>query len=642
MKDFFCNLNSLFFKNIPFKYVNTRIIFIIDLSLSTLVSIAIVFALLYLKNDLPFQIGIYTSFGGAFFASCLSIYAIGLYKNVIRYSSSWDYIQIAKVSFVKILVLLLLYLFLIDRNGIWELCIVILLDFIFTTIILFFVRIVVALYYINVVSLRMPKQKHLLVYGINEKSIALVNGRTNVFMFDYHIDGFLVYGENQFRVHKIYGLPIFNVRSEKELNALVNIQNIDGVLYPDISMAKAEESQLVRFCENINLRNLVVPNIQIIDKGIINNNSIRRIKIEDLLGRDEITINLEEAKRQLENKVVLVTGAAGSIGSEICRQLSKLGIKKLICFDIGETAVHNLRLELEENFKTLNFIPIIGDVKNLNSVKYIFDNFHPQVVFHAAAYKHVPLMEENPCEAILTNVYGTKNLADNAAEYGVEKFVMISTDKAVNPTSIMGCSKRIAEVYVQSLNEYLRKKMDCKCKTQYITTRFGNVLGSNGSVVPHFREQIKKGGPVTITHPDIIRFFMTIPEACSLVLEAASIGHGGKILIFDMGDPVKIVDLAKRMIELSGLVVDKDIKIVYIGLRPGEKLYEEVLSSDENTTCTINKKIRIASVREYDFDIVINHVNTLIKLSEDFKMKELIEEMEIFIPEFTPKKTNSI
>jgi FlaA1/EpsC-like NDP-sugar epimerase len=335
---------------------------------------------------------------------------------------------------------------------------------------------------------------------------------------------------------------------------------------------------------------------------------------------------------------VLVTGAAGSIGSEICRQLAGFPIRRLICFDVGETPMHTLRLELEEHYPSLHFFPVIGDVCNKARISSVFTAHHPEIVFHAAAYKHVPLMEENPCEAIRVNVYGTQITVDCAVRYGGERFVMISTDKAVNPTSIMGCSKRIAEIYVQSLNRAIvRGKMEGH--TKFVTTRFGNVLGSNGSVIPRFRDQIRNGGPVTVTHPDIIRYFMTIPEACRLVLEACTMGNRGEIFVFEMGTAVKIVDLARRMIELSGLKPDKDIPIVYTGLRPGEKLYEELLSDEELTIPTPHEKIRVASVREYDYDSVVSRIELLVGFSYVVNIPELVKEMKHLVPEY--KSQNS-
>ena len=413
--------------------------------------------------------------------------------------------------------------------------------------------------------------------------------------------------------------------------------NIDGILFPNMALAQKEEKRLIRFCEQLNLRVLVVPNPEEMKDGVFHR-SIRRINIEDLLGRDEIKINMKEIGSLLQGKCVLVTGAAGSIGSEICRQLAKFDVRYLVCFDMGETPMHNLRLELEEKFPRLKFIPVIGDVRSQERLEFAFRTYHPQVVFHAAAYKHVPLMEENPCEAIRVNVYGTRNVADIAVKYGIEKFVMVSTDKAVNPTNIMGCSKRLAEIYVQSLNRAIQKG-EVAGKTKFITTRFGNVLGSNGSVIPRFKEQIKNGGPVTVTHPDIIRFFMTIPEACRLVLEAGTMGNGGEIFVFDMGEPVKIADLARRMIELSGFRPDKDIEIKYTGLRPGEKLYEEVLSDEENTKETPHPKIKVAAVREYDYQEVVPHIELLTRLSTEVRIPDMVIEMKNVVPEFKSKNS---
>ena len=366
--------------------------------------------------------------------------------------------------------------------------------------------------------------------------------------------------------------------------------------------------------------------------------SIREIKIEDLLGRPEIKISLDEIIADFRDKTIMVTGAAGSIGSELCRQLVTFGIRKLVLFDNSETPMHNIRLELEERFPELDFSPVIGDVRIPARLDFVFRTYRPQVVFHAAAYKHVPLMEENPCEAVLANVAGSRNVADKCLEYGVEKMVMISTDKAVNPTNIMGCTKRLAEIYVQSLGLAVEQGR-IKGRTRFVTTRFGNVLGSNGSVIPRFREQIAKGGPVTVTHPDITRFFMTIPEACRLVMEAATMSTGTQIFVFDMGESVKIAHLAKRMIELAGFEPDKDIKIEYTGLRPGEKLYEEVLSNTENTLPTSHDRIRIAKVREYDYADARRAAELLETLSREVNIPDMVRLMKSTVPEFISKNS---
>lgn len=400
--------------------------------------------------------------------------------------------------------------------------------------------------------------------------------------------------------HTIAECPVYYFENEYSIRYLRQRYDIDAVLFPTNEEAQTEQERLIRYCVESNLKILIAPPIDEVIDGKIMRQSIREIKIEDLLGRPEIKISLDEIRANFREKTVMVTGAAGSIGSELCRQLASFGIKKLILFDNAETPMHNLRLELEERFPKLEFVPVIGDIRLPNRLDFAFRTFHPQVVFHAAAYKHVPLMEENPCEAVLVNVIGTRNVALKCLEYNVEKMVMISTDKAVNPTNIMGCTKRLAEIYVQSLGLAIEQGT-IEGATKFVTTRFGNVLGSNGSVIPRFREQIAKGGPVTVTHPDITRFFMTIPEACQLVMEAATISTGNQICVFDMGKSVKIADLAKRMIELAGYEPGEEIKIEYTGLRPGEKLYEEVLSNTENTIPTTHDRIRIAKVREYDY-----------------------------------------
>ncbi len=365
---------------------------------------------------------------------------------------------------------------------------------------------------------------------------------------------------------------------------------------------------------------------------------VHDIRIEDLLGREPIRTENPMLRNMMRRQTVMITGAAGSIGSEIVRQLAALDAD-VVLLDQAETPMHDMQLELEAKYPDLKIHLFIGDVSNRERMEHAFQKYHPRYVFHAAAYKHVPMMERNPPEAVLTNVFGTKNMADLSVKYGVEKFVMISTDKAVNPTNVMGASKRIAEIYVQSLFFHLKKQSDAQ-STRFITTRFGNVLGSNGSVIPLFRKQIEQGGPVTITHRDIIRYFMTIPEACSLVLEAGSMGNGGEIFVFDMGQPVKIWDLANRMISLSGLRVGEDIEIVETGLRPGEKLYEELLNEKEHTLATHHKKIMIARVRAYDYNDVCEHIERLRECVHAGASHGIVAEMKHMVPEF--KSNNSI
>jgi len=365
------------------------------------------------------------------------------------------------------------------------------------------------------------------------------------------------------------------------------------------------------------------------EKGI--STYIKEVQIEDLLGRDPIVLNNPLVSKHINGSCVLITGACGSIGSEIVRQVASYHASKIILFDQAETPMHDISLEMKKDYPEADIELFMGDVRNRERVEEAFNKFHPSYVFHAAAYKHVPMMEINPTEAILANVMGTRNVADLALKYGVYKFVMISTDKAVNPTNVMGCTKRLAEIYCQSLFHDAQQKGK---KTQFITTRFGNVLGSNGSVIPLFRKQIAAGGPVTVTHKEIIRYFMTIPEACSLVLEAGCMGNGGEIYIFDMGEPVKIYDMARRMISLAGLKPDVDIKIEEIGLRPGEKLYEELLNDKEKTTATVNKKIMVAKVKMYDYKDVCTHIDKIIAFASKGDVHEMVYAMKEFVPEY--------
>ena len=362
---------------------------------------------------------------------------------------------------------------------------------------------------------------------------------------------------------------------------------------------------------------------------------LRKVEIEDLLPREKIEIDMEAVGRLLRGQRILITGAAGSIGGEMVRQIASFAPDRLILVDQAETPLHDIRLMMARDWRDINAYTLVADIANKSRMEEIFSEHRPAYVFHAAAYKHVPMMEDNPCESVGNNVDGTRVIADLAVKYGTRKFVMISTDKAVNPTNVMGCSKRICEIYVQSLDKAI-KEGHVEGVTQFVTPRFGNVLGSNGSVIPLFREQIAKGGPVTVTHPDIIRFFMLIPEACRLVLEAGTMGNGGEIFVFDMGKPVRIIDLAKRMIQLSGA---KNVEVRFTGLRAGEKLYEEVLNDEEITLPTFHPKIKIAKVREYDYDTVCQDIDELVGIGwllEHISTADMaiVGKMKAIVPEF--------
>lgn len=440
----------------------------------------------------------------------------------------------------------------------------------------------------------------------------------------------------------INDIPVFRY-DPASVGDLFKRYNCKRLIFPAMQLKFIRGGAADVFLKN-NIQLLMYSGVEKFDNSADNASTnvsanVRDIHIEDLLGRDVIKTDITEVENVLRDQIVMVTGAAGSIGSEIVNQVAAMRVGELILLDQAETPMHELQLMMEQKHPDVKIHLFIADVANRDRIKQAFMRYRPRYVFHAAAYKHVPMMERNPSEAIMTNVIGTKNLADLAVEYGVEKFVMISTDKAVNPTNVMGASKRIAEIYVQSLFFNLsRRKLD-GCVTRFITTRFGNVLGSNGSVIPLFRRQIEQGGPVTVTHRDIIRYFMTIPEACSLVLQAGTMGNGGEIYIFDMGQPVKIYDLAERMISLSGLRPGQDIEIIETGLRPGEKLYEELLNDKEKTMATRHNKIMIAKVRVYDYDDVASHLATLKDCTDLGEYHDIVAEMKRIVPEFKSKNS---
>ncbi len=447
----------------------------------------------------------------------------------------------------------------------------------------------------------------------------------------YRLRGFI--SDEQELVGKVMmGVEVFP--NDETLIDALNERDVTTVIVSPSKMARFTNSDMADRLLAENIRLMTAPPLSQWDGQALTTNQLKDIQIEDLLQRDTIQIDIKKVASHLEGKRVLITGAAGSIGSEIMRQVASFNPYQLILVDQAETPLHDIRLELQDKWRDVNAETIIANISNVTRMEKIFKEYRPQYIFHAAAYKHVPMMEDNVSESIQINVNGTRNLTDLAEKYGAEKFVMISTDKAVNPTNVMGCSKRICEIYVQSLAKKLQQEEGHH--TQFITTRFGNVLGSNGSVIPRFRDQIQHGGPVTVTHPEIIRYFMTIPEACRLVLEAGSMGNGGEIYIFDMGRPVKILDLAKRMIKLSGRT---DIKIEFTGLRHGEKLYEELLNQKEMTKPTYHEKIMIANVREYDYEDVKERIQHLIDISYSYDQMKIVAAMKDIVPEFISKNS---
>ena len=474
-------------------------------------------------------------------------------------------------------------------------------------------------------------RKRVLVLGTSFASVFLANALKGEIGGKYLPVGLLSIKAGEY-TNEINGFKVYRF-DPTTMTDLFARKNIDALLFDSKSQNLMQSGFADFFIKNdiplLSMNRVAEFDQERNDKSI--STFIKEVQIEDLLGRDPIVLDNPLVSEHIKGSCVLITGACGSIGSEIVRQVANYGASKIVLFDQAETPMHDLSLEMKKHFPDANVELVMGDVRNRDRVEEAFKKFRPRYVFHAAAYKHVPMMEINPTEAIIANVKGTRNVADLALKYDVYKFVMISTDKAVNPTNVMGCTKRLAEIYCQSLFFDAARRGK---QTQFITTRFGNVLGSNGSVIPLFRRQIAAGGPVTVTHKEIIRYFMTIPEACSLVLEAGCMGSGGEIYIFDMGEPVKIYDLARRMISLAGLKPDVDIKIEEIGLRPGEKLYEELLNDKEKTTATVNKKIMIAKVRTYDYQEVCSRIDNIISLAASGDTHAMIYAMKEFVPEY--------
>ncbi len=612
-------------------HVDPKIIFVLDFMISLMSSFVVVLLLNFLART-DYYSGSFALWwlGGSVVFSMVMMIVCKSYNVVVRYATFRDFRQNILVILVTKVLLTVLIALTCTLNV--AIVVAVIVDFLLTVFLTLGVRFLMVDFY-TLFKMKMKdvvRKQRILVFGTSDEAIAVVTrlGSSK----RYHVLGF-VSRESGHRNLKLVGCPVVTCQTEEEFKSMVERYSLYAILFISDAHVKAERDGYVKYCVDNDVKILISPTIDEMVGGDNKKGIVRGVEIEDLLGRPEITISKNKIKKGFCEKVVMVTGAAGSIGSELCRQLANFEVKRLVLFDNAETPMHNLRLELEARFPELDFVPVMGDVRHLESLDYVFRTWHPQVVFHAAAYKHVPLMEENPCEAVLSNVYGSRIVADKSVEYGVEMMVMISTDKAVNPTNIMGCSKRLAEIYVQSLGLAIAKG-EVVGKTGFVTTRFGNVLGSNGSVILRFREQIENGGPVTVTHPDITRFFMTIPEACRLVMEAAIMGLNNKIFVFDMGEPVRIADLAQKMIELAGLRAGEDIEIEYTRLRPGEKLYEEVLAEQENTESTLHDKIRIAKVREYGYSDACKAVDELTLLSRSCQIADLVKLMKRIVPEF--------
>ena len=563
------------------------------------------------------------------------------YSGILRYSTFVDTIKVSLAVIATGVVLIIANI--ITKNTLQKIPFLnsVLAIYIFVAISLLFGWRVTIKTSFEYLSQQRSNYHRVFIYGTQAAGLSIAKMLQANMESSYRPAGFIIDVEDK-SPKSILGLNVY--KRDSHLIQIMKEKGITGIIISPMKMKTINPLKDLSIFINNNIRILTTPYFNDYNPEDEDNNIAQRIgkiesiNVEDLLERPTIDINTENVRSILTNKVVMITGAAGSIGSEIVRQVAQYQPRVVVLLEIAESPLHDVLIDLRKEFPEQHFAQIIADVRDAHMTQEAFEEYQPDIVFHAAAYKHVPLMEEFPRQAILTNILGTKNVADMAIKYGTKRFVMISTDKAVNPTNVMGASKRIAEIYVQSLYLKLSKNNpDC---TKFITTRFGNVLGSNGSVVPYFKKQIAAGGPVTVTHPDIIRFFMTIPEASSLVLEAAALSNGGEIFCFDMGHPVKIADLAKNMIRLAGYEPGRDIEIIYTGLRPGEKLYEELLNQKELTVPTENEKILVAKVREYDFDVVSTEIQALIEEAQHGKTFPCVKGMKKIVPEY--KSKNSI
>ena len=557
--------------------------------------------------------------------------AFRTYSNVLRFSSFVDIMRIFVALTVSYVLLLIASIVVKSFTNINVAPITVLfMSYIISFAMMACSRIVVKIFF-EALNFDGSRSANVFIYGAKEAGVNIAKALRVSLRNHYRLRGFIA-DEPELINKVMMGVKVFP--NDDTLIENLDDRDVHTIIISPAKMEALKHSDMADRLLAHNIKLMTAPPLSEWNNQFLDRTQLKEIQIEDLLQRNPIEIDIHKVASHLEGKRVMITGAAGSIGSEIMRQVASFNPYKLILVDQAETPLHDIRLELQDRWRDIDAETIIADISNVTRMEEIFRRYKPQYIFHAAAYKHVPMMEDNVSESIQVNVYGTRTVADLAVKYGAEKFVMISTDKAVNPTNVMGCSKRICEIYVQSLAKKLLAEGGHV--TQFITTRFGNVLGSNGSVIPRFRDQIQRGGPVTVTHPEIIRYFMTIPEACRLVLEAGSMGNGGEIYIFDMGKPVRIVDLAKRMISLSGRT---DVKIEFTGLRHGEKLYEELLNVKELTKPTYHEKIMIATVREYDYDEVNERIQKLIDVSYTYDQMKIVAAMKDIVSEFVSKNS---
>ena len=612
-------------------YMPRWIIFFIDIFLVVLSSAFSYLIIRSLRVTFYTTLDVPTRYTIVIAVNVLFFLVFKTYSGIIRHSTFIDGIKLlyaTSCSFFLLIVINYTSYFVIGKKIYLVPSLVV--NFFITFLVLFLFRIFVKFVFENIViEKRNANLIQAVIYGSDANAITVVNALRSEKPLRFNLIGFID-KKNKDVSKRILDIPILN--SRKKISVVLRAINAEAVIISDNSLSKEEKLSVVDECLEANIKVYTAPSVANWENESDVSNKVMNFQIQDLLERNSIVLDKKPLFKQLKNKTILITGAAGSIGSEIVRQVIDFSPKKIIILDQAETPLHYLKAEIEAVVSDAKIKTIICDVRNKETLKEVFSKFKPQVVFHAAAYKHVPMMEDNPAQAIFANVLGTKNTADLSIEFGVNNFVFVSTDKAVNPSNVMGASKRIAEKYIQSL--FFSLKAEKTSTTKFITTRFGNVLGSSGSVVPLFTEQIQNGGPITITHPDVIRYFMTIPEACQLVLEAGAMGNGGEIFIFDMGKPVKIIDLATKMIRLAGLVPEKDIKIKIIGLRPGEKLYEELLNDSSKTLPTHNSKIVIAEDICTDYSSLSKEIDDLIAMAKFSDKISVVSKMKSIVPDF--------
>ncbi|QBZ97883.1 polysaccharide biosynthesis protein [Flavobacterium sangjuense] len=629
-------MSSKRFRNIG--YLPRWIIFAIDVCIVA-VACVITFVIVHSLNVKPYNtITILSQYGIIVAINSIFFIFFKTYSGIIRHSTFIDGVKLLVATSTSYLALMVInYSFQIITGNKLLLSTGLFITYVISFLLLFLFRILVKNFFEKYLQVEDKKQLiRAVIYGADANAISVANALKTEKPSRFNVVAFVDKFKQDKTSKSILDLPIIN--QNRSLHVILRSVNAESLIIAEKSLTKEETIAIVEECLEYNFKVFTVPLITDWEDQKQISNQLQHFAIEDLLERKPIVLDNNKISAQIKGKRVMITGGAGSIGSEIVRQVINFSPYKIIILDQAESPLHSLHLEVSELSNDVKIRTVLTDVKDYNALESVFEKYKPDFVYHAAAYKHVPLMEENPSQAIYTNVIGTKNLADLSSKYLVEKFVLISTDKAVNPSSVMGASKRIAEKYVQSLNYHLLNSKK-KITTKFITTRFGNVLGSNGSIVPLFTKQIQEGGPITITHPKIIRYFMTIPEACQLVLEAGAMGNGGEIYIFDMGEPVKIIDLAKKMIRLAGFIPDKDISIKIIGLRPGEKLFEELLNDTSKTLPTHNIKIMIAQDTIDDFEDVRVAITELIATAQKKSSQEVVTLMKKIVPEF--KSMNS-